>query len=286
VIELDPLSKQLARQLLVSQVGAPLDLEVEQLALCHAGGNPLFLKEIGRCLQARRSFEPSRIFSPPSPIEDAMRRHIQGLPVATLELLQVAALIGDEFDARRLAEASRNDVRRVLDRLTPAIPHQVLRPLSLLEFSFAHPLLPLYLRSLLSDVQRREWHWALGSVMAHTGPMQVQLSRAAHHLAEGVVSAEQAREATRIGLLAAAKSLEERAYARAADEYARTFELSEHAGVEPAVRVDMATRAVSAWFLGGLEPKVELVDEAFALARQCADPVLYRNLVLEWSKFV
>lgn len=283
VISLDPLSSSASRILIASLLRQPPDRKAEIEALSIAAGNPLFLTEIAGHLKDEQAFEASQLFRTPSAVEGALRRHLSTLSKETVDLLQFSSLLGDRFDCRVLSLAANCDVRAVVKRLEPAVALQIVKPRTQLEFQFVLPLVHAFLQHLAPDMQRRERYWALGSALARIARERTPatFSMAARYLADGVVSREQALEAMQVGILAASASLDQRAYARAAEEYARSFNLAEHSALDPCGLVDLALQTLTAFYHAGVVPTANFVDRTIALTRQCTDAVRSARLTLE-----
>ncbi len=282
VVSLDPLSSSASRMVMASLLQQPLDRKAELEALRMAAGNPLFLTEIAGDLKDEQGFEASQLFRAPSAVEGALRRHLAALSKETIELLQFSALLGDKFDCRVLSIAANCDVRAIVKRLESAVALQIVKPRTQLEFQFALPLVQSFLQHLTPDMQRREWYWALGSALARLARERTpaMFSMAARYLAHGVVSREQALEAMQVGILAATASSDQRDYARAAEEYARSFNLAEQAGLDPCGQVDVALQTVTAFHQASVVPTAPFVDRTIALTRQCTDALRSARLTL------
>ena len=117
----------LARQVLGASPGPALTA-----MLAKAGGNPLWavamlrsLADEGMLRRAGDSVEATTSELPAS-LSDLVVRHLQHLPRATLELLQVTAVLGDAVSLRDVAAVARRPPAEVVRQLSDAFDAQLL----------------------------------------------------------------------------------------------------------------------------------------------------------------
>jgi DNA-binding CsgD family transcriptional regulator len=117
----------LARQMLGGSAGPALTA-----MLVKAGGNPLWVTAILRSLadggMLRRdgdSVEPTT-FELPASLSDLVVRRLRHLPTATLELLQITAVLGDAVSLRDVAAVARRPPADVVGQLRDAFDAQLL----------------------------------------------------------------------------------------------------------------------------------------------------------------
>jgi DNA-binding CsgD family transcriptional regulator/tetratricopeptide (TPR) repeat protein len=130
-LKLGPLTShevtELARQVLGASPGPALTV-----MLAKAGGNPLWVVAMLRSLAAeevlRRSGERVDVTTSelPVPLNDMVVRRLRDLPKATLELLQVAAVLGDAVSLRDVVAVSRRQPVDVVVQLGHAFDAQLL----------------------------------------------------------------------------------------------------------------------------------------------------------------
>jgi serine/threonine protein kinase/tetratricopeptide (TPR) repeat protein len=277
VLSLGPLGDDASLRLLRNVLGDSRDPGLEAEAVRHAGGNPLFVREIALGLKARpdRANEILRS-SGPSAIRDSIRWHLSALDEPTQDLLRTAAVFGEVFDVHRLAAALDSRVPTVLEKLTAPVRFDVLRALSPFDFTFCHALFRQYLYNTLTEVDRRRIHWKIGTTMleVHEDDSARGLSQIAHHLAAGAVDGEQPAQAAKIGRRSADACMERFAFEVAASEYRRTLRLAETAGSPVSERVGLMIRAADCYrFLGQPDDARTLANDAGLLARAHGDGV-------------
>jgi DNA-binding CsgD family transcriptional regulator len=131
ILRLEPLTSDevavLARQMLMASPGPALTA-----MLAKAGGNPLWVVAMLRSLadggMLRRvgdSVEPTT-FELPASLGDLVVRRLRHLPTATLELLQITAVLGDAVSLRDVAAVARRPAAEVVAHLRDAFDAQLL----------------------------------------------------------------------------------------------------------------------------------------------------------------
>ena len=130
-LRLEPLTSDevavLARQMLGASPGPSLTA-----MLAKAGGNPLWAVAMLRSLvdggmlhRAGDTVEPTT-FELPSSLSDLVVRRLRHLPTATLELLQVTAVLGDAVSLRDVAAVAGRPPAKVVGKLREAFEAQLL----------------------------------------------------------------------------------------------------------------------------------------------------------------
>ncbi len=83
------------------------------------GGNPFFVRELTRLLQAHDAGQPAPQL--PAAVVEAVRRRLARLPTDCVRLLEWAAVAGREIDLDQLAVCVGSDPATVVDRLSAAV---------------------------------------------------------------------------------------------------------------------------------------------------------------------
>jgi hypothetical protein len=241
-----------ARALLDSVINWPLDERVRDRIVAETRGNPLALLELPRGLTAAElagGFGLPQAHALPSRIEDSFRRRIEGLPLETQRLLQVAAAdpVGDPILMWRAADglgigASAADAAQAEGLLEVGAV-----------VTFRHPLVRSAVYRAAMPDERRAVHGAL----AEATDFEVDPDRRVWHLAQAAVgfdediASELERSAGRAqarGGLAAAAAFVEKAAAMTPD---------------PKCRAERALAAAQAKLrAGALEPALALAATA------------------------
>ena len=125
-VPVPPLDAEAVAELL-EEVGPVTDPALVEVLTRRADGNPFFVLEMARLLQARGRLDADAAerLEVPDGIADVLRLRVEQRPAATQETLGVAAVAGRDFDARLLAEVLG---RSPLDDLDDAVAAGVVEP--------------------------------------------------------------------------------------------------------------------------------------------------------------
>jgi DNA-binding SARP family transcriptional activator len=155
--------------------GQPVDADVAAAIQGRAEGNPFFATELARLVVAERGdAESLGTGSPgadvPSGVRDVVRRRIALLPDATVALLQVAAVIGRDFELDLLTAASGDTIDSVLDAIEPAVVHRLLAPVPdrPATFRFSHALVREVVADDVSALRRARIHLSVADALEST----------------------------------------------------------------------------------------------------------------------
>ncbi|WP_433611033.1 BTAD domain-containing putative transcriptional regulator [Prescottella agglutinans] len=183
----------------VRQVGEYLELGHLQVRpdVVHAlhertGGNPFYIKEL---LTLIRSEQPTALeippavsdFAVPDSLRDVIGRRVARLPEETRSILEVAAVIGREFDAAVLESAADIDGETLLERIEPALLEGLVSVgASEWELRFTHALVQETVYGNISRVSRARTHLRVGYALRDVGdPTESgRFGRMAHHFAK------------------------------------------------------------------------------------------------------
>ena len=195
-------------------------------------GNPFFLEEILRALVDngeleyrdgawRLAKEVSTLAIPVS-IRDAVQQRIMRIPEAARRVIQVAAVIGQQFEFDVLREVSALDEEKVVDAIRAAIEAQLVaeEPESDREsYRFRHALSREAVLADLLQRERRILHRSVGEVLERRAPDRME--ELAYHFDE----ARDAR-AFRYHVLAAEEAARASAFGRVVHHLDRAIELA------------------------------------------------------------
>ena len=202
-------------------------------------GHPLFLVETMRLLSAEGRFDPSDVATAiPTGARAAIERRVAGLTPGARAALELAAVLGGEFDPDLLERLAGDE--QVADALDEAIGAGLVRAApgapGLLRFS--HGLVRDALYRSIPHGRRRRLHRQIAAELErrHAADLAPHLAALAHHQLEGAEAGEAASYAIRAG---------EHAMAQLAfEEAARLYRLALQAmrrdsSVDPARRCDL-----------------------------------------------
>jgi ABC-type oligopeptide transport system substrate-binding subunit/DNA-binding SARP family transcriptional activator len=140
-------------------------------------GNPFFVEEVCKALvdSGKLSYKDGRWHRPsvaelgiPHSVRVAIQSRVVVLPIQTQETLQLAAVLGREFDLETLTAASDQDEAALLDSLERAERAQLIGKLSSEgggTFGFAHTLIPTTLVESIPALERRRLYRRAASAL-------------------------------------------------------------------------------------------------------------------------
>lgn len=200
------------------------------------GGNPFHMEEVLRSLAdtgdlvlrdgAWQLGRAAIALSLPESLRDAVLQRFRALPERSQRILQVAALIGQDFDFDLLREVTRSEESELLSTLRGAIDAQLLLEVPAGprsdRYAFRHALTREAVALELLARERRDLHAAIACAMeARAGTSGDAPRCLAYHFDE----AGDAPQARRYHELAAAKALDSRAYRVALEHQERVVAL-------------------------------------------------------------
>lgn len=164
-------------------------------------GNPLFVGEIVRLLEAEGKLErspddPSRARQLPDTVRQVIDQRLRRLSTNCRELLEVASALGREFGLKELAAVAQVDEEAALELFDEAITARVLVEASTVgRIRFSHALVRDTLYDALSAGRRRAAHLRAGEILArlYESDREPYLAELAHHFFEALPSGDPAR---------------------------------------------------------------------------------------------
>jgi AAA ATPase domain len=243
------------------------------------GGNPFFLGEVVRVV----AHDPAgRV---PEEVRTLLRRRMADLPDDAVGALQVAAVVGREFNLRVLERTSGLSVARLLDVLAEAEDAGVIAedPAVPRRYAFVHELVRETLYDDLAAAKRLELHRTIGGVLEelYRNDLDPHLSEIAHHLA---LAAPVADVSTAVDYLVRAgdRAASLLAYEEASGHYERALALlgaSEEASLER--RCELLLRLGDArWRAGDTRAARASFEDAADLARRIGDGEMLAHAAL------
>ncbi|MGO9220057.1 MAG: ATP-binding protein, partial [Streptosporangiaceae bacterium] len=158
------------------------------------GGNPLFISE-----SIRLSAAGSRSGVPLRSVGEVIRERLAPLPEGCREALEVAAVLGRDFEYPPLAAALRVSPARTVAALDPAVNARLVSPDGARAgaYRFAHTLIRDAVEEQLAPSRRARLHARVFTALRDTG--WGQPSDLAHHAVQGrpIISDEVADDAAR-----------------------------------------------------------------------------------------
>jgi len=177
-IELSALDKDAAFELARREFGAKIPTTVEQM-IGRAGGNPLYITELVNALQEERNISEGEL--PPS-LRLTVLRRLSFLSDPTIELLRLAAILGEDFRVEDLCAFAQQTAVEVAPMLREASAAHVLHPAGDDRLAFRHELVRDAVYQDVPTPVRRALHAQAGRALAKA---RAPASRVATHLSLG-----------------------------------------------------------------------------------------------------
>jgi phage terminase small subunit len=201
-IELEPLTPSDVGQYLgmVAHRGAPR-AELSEALYRATAGNPLFLLQTVRGLVARNgedalgSLEPELIKTDVS-TRDVLRAGFDVLDERVRRVLELASVLGEEFEVSTLRELSKIDIDALLDALEAAVDEGFLIAQPPSQFRFRHQLLRSTLYDGLTTADRVNVHRAAADILERSADARSRSGEIAHHNYRSLALGDYARVAT------------------------------------------------------------------------------------------
>ena len=196
----------------------------------HTGGNPFFVLNVARLLEAEgHDLTSDRPLPLPAGVRAVLDRRLARLSQPCHELLRTAAVIGHRFDVALLTEVRGIQADVVAGLLEESARSRLTQPVGGTEHEFAHALVRATLTAQLATRQREALHGRVADALTgRRGEEDVRWAAIAHH--ELSAGADQA--ATR-GVLSAERAARHAMAARAFEAAAEQFERAVAASAEP-----------------------------------------------------
>jgi predicted ATPase/DNA-binding winged helix-turn-helix (wHTH) protein len=177
--------------------------------LDRTGGNPLYLGQVLRTEWAERALDGA-VHELASSIDlqqgmiESILRHLDSVTPEVRELLTVAAVLGPEFDAAKLAIVSGLAQELLFDRLDEAMRARLVIKGKNGAHRFGHTLVRDVLYKKLPSAERAARHLAVGEALfAHSGASsELRATEIAPHFAQALPGGDPARAAD-LSILAA-----------------------------------------------------------------------------------
>src|SRR4051794_3703749 len=263
-------------------------------------GNPFFvgqvlrnLTESGALVQEAGRWVPSpdAIVRLPEGVREVIGRRLTRLPDATVRVLELAAVVGRQFDARLLVDAADVERDEVLDALERAEDAHLIEgvPGAPGRYAFVHALVRSTLTEELATTRRLRLHRRIGEALEQRRDDESVLPELARHFAEAASLGEE-EKAARYGILAAQAAWRRVAYedaARLCEQAMAALDASdpETHDALATLFVELQTATSAA---GVREQTVAVTDRAVAFARSAKRPDVLAQVALSrngWRRF-
>lgn len=236
LLTLDGLEPEAHAELVAELAGGP-DL-VDTRALWHrTGGNPLFTEYL--------LDQPQGPDALPMGVVDLIDERLARVRPGVVDVLQVAAVVGERFEPDVVAAVARSDRVSVLASLDEAIQeHCVVEHGETGQYAFRHALTREALVARLTAPRRVILHWRIGEALvalAESADRAELRGDAARHLVAGAAAGDPAR-AIDVALSAADAALASLAYETAVGHLAEARDLVGRHGTDDERRWEVESR--------------------------------------------
>jgi predicted ATPase/class 3 adenylate cyclase len=256
-------------------------------------GNPFFVRELQRHLVETGALRPVGegrwvVDAPPElgvpeSVREVVGRRLSRLSEAASATLELAAVIGAEFDLEVLVAAGRLDEDAVLTALDEAVAARLVLESSVQRYRFAHNIVRATILDGLTRVRRSRAHQRVAESIEqrYAGNLDGRLTELAMHYAEAATAGEGTKAvgyATRAGDLA----LDRLAYDEAVECYRLANDLlaTTEAPVDEQRRGQLLLALGNAQRLAGQREAHDTLAEAARVARRWRDPELLAEVAL------
>jgi DNA-binding SARP family transcriptional activator len=275
--------------LLAAQLGAVGDRGLAAAVHDRTGGNPFYVVELSRWMVGAHDLHLDRAPVPPS-VRDVLRTRLARLPAETLEVLQLAAVLGREA-ALDVLEAAGTPAERAVTAMDTALAvGLVVEGDTPWSWRFSHALVQEVLLGDLSRLRRARLHGRVAQALEQQGPDPTGGAgdaldeRLAHHFVEAAPVLGPAR-ALHWSVRAAESARTRLASDEAAAHTRRALTLLPRDGAEVSTtRLDLLTALGDDLLRSGhLLEAQQVVAEAIAAARQLDDRRRLADAAAVWG---
>jgi DNA-binding SARP family transcriptional activator len=174
--------------LLATQLGAAGDRSLAEAVHDRTGGNPFFVVELSRWMVGAHDLHLDRAPVPPS-VRDVLRTRLARLPAETLDVLQLAAVLGREAGLDVLEATGTPAEQAVVAMDTALAVGLVVDGPAPWSWRFTHALVQEVLLGDMSRLRRARLHGRVAEALERQGPAagapdDALAERLAHHFVE------------------------------------------------------------------------------------------------------
>ncbi len=277
-LHLAGLDDQAVGELVRAVCTRPVDEQTITSVARRTGGNPFFVTETARLLEAEGPAVATTAV--PAGVRDVLARRIDRLPGTARTMLGHAAVIGPRIDVDVLTELADGDADAVLEGIEPALLAGLVVEPEAGRLEFAHALVRDVLYERLSRLRRARLHARVATALERQHPTEVA-ALAHHFVAAGGTNPAAASHYCRL----AAEEAEARlAHREAAALWRQSLAAWDRAPTDAGERLQLMLRMVRALALGGdLVAARAYREEAVQAARALNDPTLAARMIVSFD---
>ena len=239
-IELGPLSLDGIRTLLRERLGperVPSESDLASRIRQLSGGNPLYVAEMIDALADgtdHDAIDMDRQFSAlPFSLRQLAEHRLSAVSGSAREILELAAIVGDDIDVELLAEIAGHDIEQVIDQLEHSLAAGILVEDEEGRLRFRHGIVRQLLAERQSGIRRQRWHRAIvATLQRRPGTPPIAIARHAEAARDFQTAIDAYRQAGH-----QARDLFN--MPDAARSYRMALEIAEQAGLDEALRDEL-----------------------------------------------
>jgi tetratricopeptide (TPR) repeat protein len=204
-------------------------------------GNPLFVAEMTRLLAAHDALGGTEVgVGVPAGVREVIERRLVRLPQRCIDLLTLAAVVGEEFALDVVAAAAGTTIADLVEDMEPAIEVGALREARVGHYRFAHALFREVLYEGQGRIARARLHLQIAEALETrtSGRDEVPAAELAKHFAEAAVTGEGAK-AVRYAVLAGQQATSSLAYIEAVSHYETALTVIDLVGFSESDRAEL-----------------------------------------------
>ena len=271
VVTLAGLDTEGVAALMASTAGTELRQELAAAVHAQTGGNPLFVGEVTRLLAVHNALDRAEVsVGVPAGVREVIERRMVRLPQRCIDLLTLAAVVGEEFPLDVVAAAASSDVAEVVEELDVAVGQGVVREARVSRYRFAHALFREALYEGQGAIGRARLHLQVANALEAQSLERGDVSAAelANHFGQAALAGE-GKKAVHYAALAGEEATRALAYAEAVGQYERAIAVLDMVGGSESERAELLLDLGSArWRSGDRRAAHDDIMRAVELARR------------------
>ncbi|MCU1449887.1 MAG: ATPase-like protein, partial [Acidimicrobiales bacterium] len=257
--------------LMAATAGAELREELAGAVHRQTGGNPLFVGEVTRLLATHNALDRSDVsVGVPAGVREVIERRMVRLPQRCIELLTLAAVVGEEFALDVVAAAAQTTVPDVVEHIDAAVDEGAAREAGVGRYRFAHALFREALYDGVGVIARARLHLQVANALEARSLERgdVPAAELANHFAQAALAGE-SKKAVHYAALAGEESTRALAYREAVTHYERAVAVLDMVGGSESERAELLLDLGAAlWRAGDRAAAHAEIHRATELARR------------------
>ena len=241
VLALSGLDTEGVAALMASTAGTELHDELAASVHRQTGGNPLFVGEITRLLAVHNALDRTEVsVGVPAGVREVIERRMVRLPQRCIELLTLAAVVGEEFGLDVVAAAASTTVAEVVEQLDVALSQDAAREAGVGRYRFAHALFREVLYEGQGAITRARLHLQVANALEAQSLERGDIPAAelANHFAQAALAGE-GKKAVHYAALAGEEATRALAYGEAVAQYERAVAVLDMVGGSESERAEL-----------------------------------------------